>query len=212
MFSISESYSQKRYTFISKRLMKALVLPNDKALTGENLKVIADVTEQEIERPLKEQKSFYSGKKSRQSIKTLLIVCFLTGLILAGRSSRGTTHDFQILKKSNLDINPNANIKTDKGFIGIKELFQRAEVPIKASKYHPLMKQQKQYNRQLANQRTMIEHRNRECKIFRICKDRYRGKHTNYEKTWKLVSAIVNLKLSTRHLKNASPNLFWKDV
>lgn len=64
MFSISESYAQKRYTFISARLMKALDLPNDKALTSENLKLVADVTEQEIERPVKEQKSYYSGKKS----------------------------------------------------------------------------------------------------------------------------------------------------
>jgi hypothetical protein len=126
-------------------------------------------------------------------------------LILATRSARGTTHDFQILKKSKLEINPNARIKTDKGFIGIKHLFPNAEVPHKASKYHPLTKDQKQYNRQLASERTMIEHRNRECKIFRICKEQYRGKHKNYEKTWKLVSAIVNLKLSTRHLKYASP-------
>lgn len=64
MFSMSESYAQKRYTFISKRLMKALDLPNDKSLTTESLKIVADVTEQELERPLKKQKSYYSGKKS----------------------------------------------------------------------------------------------------------------------------------------------------
>ena len=64
MFSISESYAHKRYTFISRRLMKALDIPNDKALTADNLKIIADVTEQAIERPLKKQKSYYSGKKS----------------------------------------------------------------------------------------------------------------------------------------------------
>jgi len=64
MFSISESYAQKRYCFISKRLMKTLDLPDDKSLTAENLKLLADVTEQEIERPVKEQKSYYSGKKS----------------------------------------------------------------------------------------------------------------------------------------------------
>jgi hypothetical protein len=64
MFSISESYAQKRYTFISQRLMKALDLPNDQDLTAENLKLLADVTEQEIERPQSKQKSYYSGKKS----------------------------------------------------------------------------------------------------------------------------------------------------
>ena len=64
MFSISESYAHKRYTFITQRLLKAMDIPNDKSLTIDNLKIIADVTEQEIERPLKEQKSYYSGKKS----------------------------------------------------------------------------------------------------------------------------------------------------
>jgi len=64
MFSISESYAQKRYTFISQRLIKALDLPNDRDLTAENLKLLADVTEQEIERPQSKQKSYYSGKKS----------------------------------------------------------------------------------------------------------------------------------------------------
>ena len=129
----------------------------------------------------------------------------MTGLILSVRCARGTTHDFKILKKSNLDINRNAKIKTDKGFVGIKQLYPNAEVPHKSSKHHPLTKEQKQSNRQLAKERIMIEHRNRECKIFRICKEQSRGKHKNYERTWKLVTAIVNLKLSTRHLKYALP-------
>jgi hypothetical protein len=64
MFSISESYAQKRYCFISKRLLEALDLPNDKSLTAHNLKLIVDVTEQEIERPARQQQSYYSGKKS----------------------------------------------------------------------------------------------------------------------------------------------------
>jgi IS5 family transposase len=129
----------------------------------------------------------------------------LTGLILSVRCARGTKHDFKILKESKLQINPNAQFKTDKGFIGIQALFPKSEVPHKASKNHPLTAEQKQSNRQLAKERIIIEHRNRECKIFRICKERYRGKHKNYAKTWKLVSAIVNLKLSTRHLNCASP-------
>ena len=104
-----------------------------------------------------------------------------------------------------MEINPEALIKTDKGFIGIEKLYPNSQVPKKSSKHHPLTKEDKQRNRQLAKERTMVEHRNRECKIFRICKEQYRGKHKNYEKTWKLVSAIVNLKISTRHLKHAPP-------
>ncbi|HEO65306.1 MAG TPA: IS5/IS1182 family transposase, partial [Spirochaetes bacterium] len=39
-----------------------------------------------------------------------------------------------------------------------------------------------------------IEHINRRCKIFRIVKETYRGKHKNYRKTWNVVAALVNLR------------------
>jgi hypothetical protein len=64
MFGISESYANKRYHFINKRLMKALEIPNDKGLSLENISLVIDVTEQEIERPQQEQRSYYSGKKN----------------------------------------------------------------------------------------------------------------------------------------------------
>ncbi len=110
-----------------------------------------------------------------------------------------------MLKESGLKINENAHIKVDKGFQGILKLFANAQVPFKASKHQPLSKEQKEYNQQLAKERILIEHINRECKIFRICKEQYRGKHKNYERTWKLVASIVNLKRATRHLKFATP-------
>ena len=44
--------------------MKALDLPNDKTLTADNLTLLMDVSEQEIERPVKAQPSYYSGKKN----------------------------------------------------------------------------------------------------------------------------------------------------
>ena len=134
-----------------------------------------------------------------------MIVCFLTGIILSVRCARGTKHDFRIFKESKLKINENAQVKADKGFLGILKLFGNAQVPFKASKHKPLTKAQKQFNRQLAKERILIEHINRDCKIFRICKEQYRGKHKNYQRTWKLVASIVNLKRATRHLKFATP-------
>jgi DDE superfamily endonuclease len=135
----------------------------------------------------------------------LIIVCFLTGIILSVRCARGTKHDFKILKESKLKINENAQIKVDKGFLGILKLFKKAQVPFKKSKHKLLTTEQKEFNQQLAKERILIEHINRDCKIFRICKEQYRGKHKNYERTWKLVTAIVNLKRATRHLKFATP-------
>ncbi len=63
MFSISESYASKRYEFISSQLLKVLDVPNQKSLEKEDLTVLMDVTEQPVERPVKQQKQYYSGKK-----------------------------------------------------------------------------------------------------------------------------------------------------
>lgn len=204
LFGISESYAHKRYTFIVQRLLKALDLPNEQSLTLDNLSVAMDVSEQPLERPVSDQKAYYSGKKKQHTIKALLIVCLLTRLILSVRCAKGSVHDFKIFKNSNLEIHQSANLKVDKGFQGIQKLYANAEVPVKASKNHPLTKEQKKSNKQLASERIVIEHLNRECKIFRICKEQYRGKHKNYTRTWKLVAAIVNLKNSTQHLQFAS--------
>jgi Helix-turn-helix of DDE superfamily endonuclease len=64
-FGISESYAQKRYTFVKKLLLQALDLPDEEslrdAINGEHVAV--DVTEQAIERPIENQEQYYSGKK-----------------------------------------------------------------------------------------------------------------------------------------------------
>ena len=58
MFFSSESYAYKRYTYITKRLLRALPVPNDKALTLEGLKVAMNVSEQPLERPLKGPRAY----------------------------------------------------------------------------------------------------------------------------------------------------------
>ena len=126
-------------------------------------------------------------------------------MILAVRGAKGPKHDYKIFLESGIKLPATTCLKVDKGFQGIQLQYPKAQVPDKATKLHPLTKEQKQYNRQLAKERILVEHLNRECKIFRICQARYRGKHKNYEKTWKLVAALVNLKRATRHLQGATP-------
>jgi hypothetical protein len=77
-------------------LLRCLDLPDEQALkeaiSGD--KVAIDVTEQAIERPLNNQQDYYSGKKKLHTIKILLRVCLLTGLIQAIRFDKGKNHDF----------------------------------------------------------------------------------------------------------------------
>ena len=64
IFEISESYCQKIYSRYSRILVKVETLPNQKNwLENPPSTLIIDVTEQPIERPVKGQKSYYSGKK-----------------------------------------------------------------------------------------------------------------------------------------------------
>lgn len=65
VFSISESYCYKLYTRYGKILAQIATLPNRKQLLEDAPSTLAiDVTEQPIERPVKGQQAYYSGKKT----------------------------------------------------------------------------------------------------------------------------------------------------
>ncbi len=134
----------------------------------------------------------------------LIFACLLTGLIKAIRFSKGTTHDFKMYKEKDFVLNEKIKVLVDLGFLGIKNEHDNAVYPHKKTKLKPLTEVQKEENTKQASKRVAIEHVNRDCKIFKICGSRYRGKHKNYEETWQLVAAIVNLKKSTKNMKNAT--------
>ena len=114
-------------------------------------------------------------------------------------------HDFALFKKSKTIIHRSIEVVTDLGFLGLQKLHDKTRMPHRATKLKPLTKEQKKENREIAQKRVISEHKNRQCKIFRITKDLYRGKHKNYGLNWNLVAAIVNLKTSTKHLNYAKP-------
>ena len=64
-FAISEGYANKVFHKMSKILIKILKLPSNTELTKNELKaIVVDASEQPIERPIKKQKEYYSGKKN----------------------------------------------------------------------------------------------------------------------------------------------------
>lgn len=195
MFGISEGYANKLYRKHLNILVKVLRLPGKKALlNGELEAIILDVTEQPMERPTKKQRQFYSGKKKRHTIKAQLIICATTLHILLVVCGKGRTHDFKLLKRSKLKILAKLKKYADSGYQGIGKLYANSKTPHKKPQNGSLTKAQKAENRKLASLRIPIEHVNRRCKIFRIVKETYRGKHKNYQKTWAVVAALVNLR------------------
>ena len=103
-------------------------------------------------------------------------------------------HDFKIFKESAFFIHPDLLLLVDLGYKGIDKFHTNTWIPYKSSKNNPLTKEQKKYNKQISSLRIYIEHTNRLCKIFRITKETYRGKHKNYGKVWNVVAGLVNLR------------------
>ena len=63
-FSVSESYAYKRYRYMRSVLTQVLDMPDKRLLLTAGLgRVAVDVSEQPVERPVKGQKHYYSGKK-----------------------------------------------------------------------------------------------------------------------------------------------------
>lgn len=194
-FGISESYANKIFHRFSGILVKVLRLPSRDDLMSADLKAVAiDVTEQPIERPKRGQKAYYSGKKKRHTIKVQMVVQLGTLCILAVFCDKGHVHDFKMLKKSRPVLHPKVLKLGDSGYQGLYRLYSNSQTPVKKKKGVSLTPEEEQYNRELARQRIVVENVNRRCKIFRMVKETYRGKHKNYGKIWNIVAGLVNLR------------------
>lgn len=158
--------------------------------------IIGDVEEQPIERPNVNQEESYSGKKKRHTTKNQIIIVEGVKRIINYYNANGTTHDYKMLKDSNiLGILEEKGIggKFDSGYQGVQTELSKAVIPKKKSKNHELTEEEKEFNKQLSQKRIAIEHVNRELKIFRIMKETYRNHQNRYEEKLQIMCGIYNL-------------------
>lgn len=127
-------------------------------------------------------------------MKTQLLVSLENHAIYGIASSKGKTHDFKLFKDSATHIPTRIQILGDSGYQGIKDIHSNSRTPIKKQKGKELTKRQKKYNHLLSKRRIIVENIIRRCKIFRITKEIYRGKHKNHGKVWNLVAGLINLR------------------
>ena len=108
-------------------------LPNaNKVMEDTNIdEIIVDATEIHIEKPLKKQKKYYSGKKKLHTIKAQLEIDANTGKILSISTSNGSQHDFKLWKQSSAKIRQNKKILADSGYQGIQKIHRNSVLPFK---------------------------------------------------------------------------------
>ena len=141
--------------------------------------------------------------KKTHTVKTQLVVDEQTLEILKIDCAKGRVHDFSLFKRSRIRLHPETEILADLGYLGMKKIHKNSCIPYVGYKKRPLTKEKKRFNHLLSRRRIRIENIIRECKIFRIVKHIYRGKHKNYGLAWNVVARLVNFK---------NQHLFRKDV
>jgi hypothetical protein len=119
-----------------------------------------------------------------------------TTRVLTVDQAKGSVHDFRLYKnRTGSAIAPDIQAKTDSGYQGIKDYHANSEVPYKKSKNRPLSAEEKAFNRQLARQRVVIEHINRQIKVFKIMAERYRNRRKRHKLRMILICAIRNYEI-----------------
>ena len=212
-WGVSESTICRIVHGIESKLIKSGIfrLPGKKALLKAGLSkpeiVVMDVTETPIERPKRQQKKFYSGKKKRHTLKSQLIINQETGEIICTFFGQGSCHDFALFKNSGIHFHPETQGLCDSGYQGIKQYHSNSYTPRKKPRKRELSSLEKDYNRVLSKSRIVIEHVNRRLKIFHIFGDRYRNRRRRYGLRCNLLAAIYNYELSLVAQESKPPNL-----
>ena len=144
---------------------------------------------------LKKQKSWYSGKKKKHTIKTQILADAKTLKIYSISQSKGSIHDFKLFKNSYIGLPDKIKIQGDSGYQGIQKIHTNSEIPKKATKLHKLTKEDKDNNRRISKERIFIEHINSHIKRFKILSTRYRNKRKKHGLRMSLICGIYNYEL-----------------
>ena len=80
---------------------KVMAISKSKHLSQEEIEaVIVDVTQQQIERPKKGQKPYYSGKKKHHTLKIEIRITRKGRIIHVSKTKPGSVHDFNLPNKN----------------------------------------------------------------------------------------------------------------
>lgn len=197
-FNLDESNVCRHFQKIEPLLAQVLTIKKDRTLSATDLdRVIIDATEIPIQRPKnkKAQKTTYSGKKKRHTLKFEIFTTLNGKILSVSKCFGGKTHDFSI-RKSSEHVPKHVEALVDSGYQGIAKLHANSTVPYKRPKGGTLTDEQKTHNRILASRRITVEHVFACLKKFKILGSVYRNFRRKLHMRFNIISGIYNLKFS----------------
>ena len=194
LFGIDDSRVCRIIQKLEPMLASVMALSKCKKLSKEEVeKLLIDATEQPIERPKRNQRPYYSGKKKRHTLKTEIRTTLAGQIVHVSKSHPGSTHDFKVFKAESCPPKE-SRLYVDSGYQGIAQIHPNADFPYKAGKNQPLNAEQKAYNTALSRTRVKVENVFAQIKTFKILSDRYRNKRMRYGIKFNIIAGVVNLK------------------
>lgn len=159
--------------------------------------IIVDATEREINRPKKNQKDYYSGKKKKHTLKNQIIVNPYSKKILAVSDTvPGTIHDKKLLEMDGIlnHAPPNSIWMGDLGYLGADEINPKIRfiTPIKKKRGRNLTPSEKETNKSISSVRVRSEHPFAYLKHFHILKHKFRGRLQRAHQPFISISGVYN--------------------
>ena len=178
----------------SQVLAPALGMNKRRTVSAEEaMKLIIDCTEQRIQRPLKKQRKYYSGKRKAHTLKTELQVTDKGQIVHISPPHPGRRHD-RAIRAQGPPLRRNATVYVDSGYQGLHKDHGNTYYPYKKSKNKPLSDQEKMHNRELASFRVRVEHKIRQLKTFQYMGQVHRNRRRGYGIAVNIIAGIVNMK------------------
>ncbi|MFN7928257.1 MAG: transposase family protein [Blastocatellia bacterium] len=173
------------------------------------LEFLIDGTEQPKRKPgnQPQRQDDYSGKKKRHTRKQL-VTTTRSGLIIdQSPSVGGKAHDFKVFKEDHAQrgifkecVGLRVTLYADSGFQGLQDQVLPVECRVvkRATRNHPLTREERAINRYRASQRMANEHIIGRRKKYQIAAQEYRNRDADYDTTMEIVAGLVNLRALKR--------------
>jgi hypothetical protein len=136
-----------------------------------------DGTERPIQRPKdhQAQKTYYSGKKKRHTVKNNVVVNEEGKIALLTPTCEGKKHDKKISDEAGFTLPAGSILYQDSGFQGFALEGVTIVQPNKKPRGGELTPEEKEHNRQISRIRIRVEHAIGGVKRYRIVKDQLRN-------------------------------------
>lgn len=151
---------------------------SDLQVGDEEIKVyFQDGTERPIQRPKdgEIQKTYYSGKKKRHTVKNNVVVNAQGRIVLLTTTCEGKKHDKKIADEAEFLLPEGSILYQDSGFQGFALEGVTILQPKKKPRGGELTAEEKETNRNIARIRIRVEHAIGGVKRYRIVKDQLRN-------------------------------------